>query len=91
MTNLRHIHEVLFLFQKEERFDNEEALFTAIKGKFGEDVAFISCSNKPFGLLEVVPFLTKRNKIVQNTDGSLSLHPDMTMCNGHEDGHHHHH
>lgn len=91
MTNLRHIHEVLFLFQKEERFNNEEALFTAIKGKFGEDVAFISCSNKPFGLLEVVPFLTKRNKIVQNTDGSLSLHPDMTMCNGHEDGHHHHH
>lgn len=90
MNNIRHIHEVLFLFQKEGSFDNEEVLFTSIKGKFGEDVSFISCSKKPFGLEEVVPFLTKREKIVQNADGSLTLHPNMTMCDGHEDGHHHH-
>lgn len=89
MSNIKHIHEVLFLFQERGSFPNEEALFAFIKERHGEDVAFTSCSNQPFGLDGVVDFLTQREKIVRNSDGSLSLHPDMTMCNGHEDHHHH--
>ncbi len=87
MNNIQHIHEVLFLFQELGSFENEEHLSKIIKERLGEDVKFVSCSNEPFGLDSVVDFLTQRNKIVQNPDGSLILHPQMKMCNGHE--HHH--
>lgn len=89
MSNVKHIHEVLFIFQEKGTFPNEEALFDAVKEKHGEDVVFTSCSNEPFGLDRVVDFLLGREKIVKNADGSLALHPNMSMCNGHE-GHHHH-
>lgn len=81
--NIKHIHEVLFLFQELGSFPSTDALFSTIKERFGEDVQFISCSQQPFGLEEVVGFLTQRNKIVLNADGSLALHPTMTMCDGH--------
>lgn len=90
MSNIKHIHEVLFLFQEKGSYANEEALFADIKERHGKDVAFTSCSNQPFGLDAVVDFLLQREKIVQNADGSLSLHPNMTMCNGHEDSESHH-
>ncbi len=86
MDNIKHIHEVLFLFQEIGSFNSEESLFETIKERFGNDVKFISCSNQPFGLDGVVDFLTQRNKIIQKADGSLHLHSGMTMC----DGHHHH-
>ncbi len=62
-------------------------MFKIIKERLGNDVKFVSCSNEPFGLDGVVDFLTQRNKIVKNANGSLELHPQMKMCNGHE--HHH--
>ncbi len=89
MNNIKHIHEVLFLFQEKGFFPSEENLFATIKERHGDDVQFVSCSNQPFGLDAVVDFLVGREKIIQNEDGSLSLHPAMTMCDGHE--HHHHH
>ncbi len=88
MSNVKHIHEVLFLFQELGSFENEEALLKTIKQRHGNDVQFTSCSNQPFDVEEVVSFLTQREKIIQNPDGSLVLHPTMTMCDGHE--HHHH-
>ncbi len=87
MNNIKHVHEVLFLFQELGSFENEETLLKVIKQRHGDDVQFISCSNQPFGLEEVVTFLTDREKIVKNPNGSLVLHPTMTMCDGHE--HHH--
>ncbi len=87
MSNVKHIHEVLFLFQELGSFENEETLIKVIKQRHGDDVQFTSCSNQPFGLGEVVDFLVGREKIVKNPDGSLVLHPEMSMCNGHE--HHH--
>ncbi len=87
IMNVKHIHEVLFLFQEKGKYANEEELFASIKQRHGDDVQFISCSNQPFGLDAVVPFLLDREKIIRNTDGSLQLHPTMTMCDGHE--HHH--
>lgn len=87
MSNVKHIHEVLFLFQEKGAYESEDALFTHIKERHGDDVQFTSCSNESFGLGAVVEFLVSREKIVQNTDGSLALHPTMTMCDGHE--HHH--
>ncbi len=86
MENIKHIHEVLFLFQEIGRFENQESLFKTIKERLGDDVQFVSCSNQPFGLDKVVDFLVQRNKIIQNPDGSLILHSSMSMC----DGHHHH-
>ncbi len=83
MSNIQHIHEVLFLFQEFGGFDSEETMFKVIKERLGNDVAFTSCSNEPFGLDRVVDFLVQRNKIVKNLDGSLSLHPTMKMCDGH--------
>ncbi|PVX52338.1 putative metal-binding protein [Balneicella halophila] len=88
MSNVKHIHEVLFLFQEKATFQSEEALFDEIKKRHGEDVGFTSCSNEPFGLDKVVDFLVNREKIVKNADGSLALHPDMSMCNGHENHKH---
>lgn len=87
MSNIKHIHEVLFLFQEKQKFKNAEALHTCIKSRLGDDVAFVSCSNEPFEIDKVVDFLVQREKIVINNDDSLSLHPTMTMCDGHE--HHH--
>lgn len=87
MENIKHIHEVLFLFQEKGIFENVEALHTLIKERLGNDVAFVSCSNQPFGIDQVLDFLLQREKIVQNADGSLILHPNMEMC----DGHNHHH
>lgn len=81
--NIKHIHEVLFLFQELGSFPSTDNLFATIKERLGSDVQFISCSQQPFGLEEVVGFLTQRNKIILNADGSLSLHPTMTMCDGH--------
>ncbi len=84
MNNVKHIHEVLFIFQEIGSFKNEETLLEIIKERHGDDVTFISCSNEPFGLEYVVPFLlSKGNKIVLNEDGSLELHPAMKMCDGH--------
>ncbi len=91
MSNIRHVHDVLFLFQEVGGFENEDSLLKALQERFGDDVQFTSCSNKIFGLDGVVKFLAKRRKIVQNPDGSFSLHPEMTMCDGHHDHHHHHH
>ncbi len=91
MNNIKHIHEVLFLFQEVGNFANEKDLFKLIKERHGNDVLFTSCSNQPLGLGGVVDFLINRRKIVQNPDGSLSLHPAMKMCDGHHDHDHHHH
>ncbi len=87
MSNVKHIHEVLFLFQEFGGFESEEVMKAVVRERHGDDVAFTSCSNQPFGLEQVVDFLTQREKIIQNPDGSLMLHPAMSMCNGHE--HHH--
>lgn len=90
MNNIRHIHEVIFLVQKKGKYENTASLHNDIIDTMGEDVQFSSCSNNTFSLDKVVEFLVDRNKIVVNTDGSIKLHPEMTMCNSHEDGHHHH-
>ncbi len=87
MSNIKHIHEVLFLFQRKGNYANEKELFEDIRQCHGNNVQFVSCSNEPFGLDAVVEFLLDREKIIRNADGSLQLHPAMTMCNGHE--HHH--
>lgn len=91
MENIKHIHEVLFLFQKTGGYGSIKEMEADIEANLGKNVQFVSCSNTPFGMESVVPFLTSRNKIVVHPNGSLRLHEAMTMCNGHEDGHHHDH
>ncbi len=88
MEAIKHIHEVLFIFQELESFKNEDALIKEIHSRFGEGIQFVSCSNIPFGVEEVVPFLKDRQKIIQKENGELILHPSMTMCDGHEKSHH---
>ncbi len=89
--NSKHIHEVLFMMQIQNNvYKNEEELLQSVKDVFGEDIVFESCNDNNITLDKVIPFLLQKQKIVIHQDNSISLHPEMTMCNGHEEGHHHH-
>ncbi len=85
MYNIRHIHEVILMMQKDERanYENEEALIDDIFSKFGKNVKFTSCSNFAFSITEVMPFLLEREKIILNKNGSIQLNPSLVMCDGH--------
>ncbi len=88
MSNVKHVHEVLFLFQEFKTFADETQMLSVIKSRLGDDVQFISCSQTPFPLEDVLHFLLERDKIIRHDDGSLSLHPSMTMCDGEHDHEH---
>lgn len=85
MTNqTHHIHDIIHLVADNGKFNSVEEFHQSIKAKFGTEAMFVSCSKVPFGIDEVVDFLTKRNKITLHDDNSITLHPEMTMCDGHE-------
>ncbi len=87
MDNIKHVHNILAIFRKVGGFENEEQLLKTLQERFGDNVQFVTSSNKSFKLDEVVSFLTKRRKIKLNSDGSISLDSGGKCCKG---GHHHH-
>lgn len=84
MNNVKHIHEVIFLIEKNDQKWTPEDLVTAIGNTWGTDVHFGSCSGTAFPKEHALDFLIDRQKVVLNEAGKVQLHPSMNICNGHE-------
>jgi probable metal-binding protein len=59
-----------------------------IKEQFGSDVRFNACSSTNMDANEAFDFLIMKNKISIDTSESVSLDPNMKMCD--EKGQHNH-
>ena len=84
MNNVKHIHEVIFLIEKNDQKWTPEDLIAAIGNTWGADVHFGSCSGTAFPKENALSFLIDRQKVVLNEEGKVQLHPSMNICDGHE-------
>lgn len=84
MNNIKHIHEVIFLIEKNDQQWTPEELIGAIGETWGQDVQFGSCSGNAFPKENALDFLIDRRKAVLSQEGKVALHPSMQICNGHE-------
>lgn len=86
MENVVHIHNVIFLIQKlGEKQVKANDLTAIIKSEWGENVQHVACSGIPFPPQEALSFLLERNKIVLDSEGFVDLHPEIKLCNSHEE------
>ena len=85
MNNVKHIHEVIFLIEKNNGQWSPSELVQAIGTEWGEDVHFGSCSGTAFPKEYALDFLISREKVVLSEDSLISLHPSMQICSGHEE------
>jgi len=84
MKNIKHIHEVIFLIEKNNQQWTPDELIEAIGNAWGTDVHFGSCSGNAFPKENALDFLIDRQKAVLSQEGKVSLHPSMQICKGHE-------
>ncbi len=84
MNTIKHIHEVIFLIEKNNEQWTPEELIDAIGTTWGTDVQFSSCSGNAFPKEYTLDFLLNRQKVIVSDDGKITLHPSMKICNGHE-------
>ncbi len=84
MSEVKHIHEVIFLIEENNKLWLPENLIEAIAQTWGEDIQFSSCSGTAFPKEEALDFLLNRNKVIINKEGKIELHSTMKICNGHE-------
>lgn len=84
MQNIKHIHEVIFLIEKNNDQWTPEELIEAISDSWGSDIHFGACSGNAFPKENALDFLINRNKVVLSEKGKVTLHPSMQICNGHE-------
>ena len=84
MTNIKHIHEVIFLIEKNNDKWTPEELTEAIASTWGSDVHFGSCSGNAFPKEYAFDFLINRQKVILSEEGKITLHPSMQICKGHE-------
>lgn len=85
MNTIKHIHEVIFLIEKNNEQWTPEELTEAIGTTWGTDVQFGSCSGDAFPKEDALDFLIRRQKVVLSEEGKVALHPSMHICKGHED------
>jgi len=85
MQNIKHIHEVIFLIEKNNDQWTPAELSNAIGQTWGSDVQFASCSGNAFPKENALHFLMDRQKAVLSKSGKVSLHPTMHICNGHKE------
>ena len=85
MNTVKHIHEVIFLIEKNNDQWTPDELVEAIGSTWGTDVHFGSCSGNAFPKEYALDFLLSRQKVVLSDDGKVTLHPSMKICKGHED------
>lgn len=85
MNNVKHIHEVIFLIEKNNSQWTPEELVEAIGTTWGKDIHFGSCSGNAFPKEYALDFLLSRQKAILSADGKVELHPSMQICKGHED------
>ena len=83
-TNIKHIHEVIFLIEKNDDHWTPEELTDAIAETWGADVHFGSCSGNAFPKEYALDFLLSRQKVIISEEGKVTLHPAMKICKGHE-------
>lgn len=84
MNNIKHIHEVIFLIEKNNEQWSPEELVEAIGNTWGPEVQFGSCSGTAFPKEQALDFLINRQKAELTDQGTVALHPAMKRCNGHE-------
>jgi len=84
MHPIKHIHEVIFLIEKNNGEWTPEELVEAIGSTWGAEVRFGSCSGNAFPKENALDFLINRQKVVLSEAGKVVLHPSMKICNGHE-------
>ena len=84
MNTIKHIHEVIFLIEKNNDLWTPEELIDAIGEAWGTDVQFSSCSGNAFPKEYALDFLLNRQKVIVSDEGKITLHPSMKICNGHE-------
>lgn len=84
MDSIKHIHEVIFLIEKNNKQWTPEELVEAIGNTWGTDVHFGSCSGNAFPKENALNFLINRHKVVLSEEGKVALHPSMQICDGHE-------
>lgn len=84
MPTVEHIHEVIFLIEKNNGHWTPAELTEAIADTWGADVHFGSCSGNAFPKEFALDFLLNRQKAVVSETGRVALHPAMKICNGHE-------
>jgi probable metal-binding protein len=85
MDNIKHIHEVIFLIEKNNEQWTPEELVEAIGNTWGTDVQFGACSGNAFPKENALDFLLNRQKAVLSKEGKVRLHPSMQICKGHEE------
>ena len=87
MNNIKHIHEVIFLIEKNNKQWTPEELVEAMGNTWGEDIHFGACSGNAFPKEYALDFLMNRQKVVLSEEGKVALHPSMQICDGHEEFH----
>ena len=85
MNNIEHIHQVIFLIEKNNEQWTPEELVDAIGNTWGTEVHFGACSGSAFPKENALNFLISRQKAVLSGEGKVALHPSMQICNGHEE------
>jgi probable metal-binding protein len=85
MNNIKHIHDVIFLIEKNNEQWTPEELVEAIGNTWGTDVQFGACSGNAFPKENALDFLLNRQKAVLSEEGKVTLHPSMQICKGHEE------
>lgn len=87
-----HIHEVLIDMQDGNKsFADKKEFVEHVVKTFGKDCKFHSCSAESMDANDAYDFLIRRNKIVADEQNKITLHPSMTMCDGHKHEHDHDH
>ena len=84
MHPIKHIHEVIFLIEKNNEHWTPDELIDAISDTWGKEVHFGSCSGNAFPKESALDFLLNRQKVVLSEEGKVKLHPSMNICKGHE-------
>ena len=85
MNNIKHIHEVIFLIEKNNAIWTPSELEGAIGKEWGADVHFGSCSGNAFPKENALDFLINRQKAILSKEGKVTLHPSMQICGGHNE------
>jgi probable metal-binding protein len=85
MNKIKHIHDVIFLIEKNNEQWTPEELVEAIGDTWGTDVHFGACSGNAFPKENALNFLINHHKAVLSEEGKVALHPSMQICNGHEE------
>ena len=83
MSNIKHIHEGVFLVEQHNGRWSAAELVENIARTWGPEVQFGSCSGTAFPKEQALDFLLSRQKVLIE-QGKITLHPSMQLCKGHE-------